>query len=60
MQSGDVMTVREVAEYLHCHVSTIYRLVKVGGIPAFKVSDDWQFLTAEIDRWSRERTIKVK
>ena len=33
MDDTDVMTVREVAEYLKVKARTIYRLVAKGGIP---------------------------
>lgn len=37
MTDTDVMTVREVAEYLKVKDRTIYRLVANGEIPGFKV-----------------------
>ena len=33
----DVITLREAAEYLNCHYGTIYRLVRVGDFPAFRL-----------------------
>ena len=35
-----VMTVREVAAYLHVHPITIYRLVRRNQIPAFHVGSE--------------------
>ncbi len=46
-----VMTLREVSEYLKVHPSTIYRHLKRGMIPAFKVGSDWRFNIESIDRW---------
>jgi len=46
-----ILTVAEVAEYLRVHRSTIYRLLKSGGIPAFRVGSDWRFNSEAIDRW---------
>jgi excisionase family DNA binding protein len=46
-----VMTLREVSEYLKVHPSTIYRQLKRGLIPAFKVGSDWRFNIESIDRW---------
>lgn len=46
-----VMTVQDVADYLHCHSVTIYRLVKRGGLPGFKLGSDWRFHRSEIDKW---------
>ncbi len=50
-----VMTVRELAEYLRVHPSTIYRLLKKRRIPAFKVGSDWRFNRETIDRWRLEQ-----
>jgi len=47
----DIMTVRELAEFLHCHPSTIYRLLQQGKLPGFKVGSDWRFSREAIDRW---------
>jgi len=46
-----VMTVMEVAEYLHVHPSTIYRLLRKQEIPAFRVGSDWRFNRESIDSW---------
>jgi len=46
-----ILTVGNVAEYLHVHPSTIYRLLKKGQLPAFKVGSDWRFNREAIDRW---------
>lgn len=46
-----VMTVHEVAQFLRVHPSTIYRLLKAGKIPAFKVGSDWRFNLEQIDKW---------
>ena len=50
-----VMTVREVAEYLHVHPSTIYRLLRKREIPAFRVGSDWRFNRESIDDWRTAR-----
>lgn len=46
-----VLTVKEVAEYLHVHESTIYRMLKRSELPAFRVGSDWRFNVENIDRW---------
>ncbi len=46
-----ILTVQNVAEYLHVHPSTIYRLVKNKQLPAFRVGSDWRFNRESIDRW---------
>ncbi|MBV8359892.1 MAG: helix-turn-helix domain-containing protein [Deltaproteobacteria bacterium] len=50
-----VLTVRDLSSYLRVHPSTIYRLLKTGQLPAFKVGSDWRFNVEEIDRWRVER-----
>ncbi len=45
------MTLNEVATYLRCHPSTVSRLLKAGGLPAFRLGGDWRFLRSEIDKW---------
>jgi excisionase family DNA binding protein len=49
------MTLPEVADYLRCHPSTVYRMLKRGdGIPAKKLGSDWRFLRTDVERWLRE------
>jgi len=49
-----VLTVKDLAHYLRVHPSTVYRLLKDGQLPAFKVGSDWRFNLEEIDRWRVE------
>jgi excisionase family DNA binding protein len=46
-----VLTVREVAEYLRVHQTTVYRLLKEQKLPGFRVGSDWRFNREMIDRW---------
>jgi len=46
-----VMTLQEVAQFLRCHESTIYRLTKRGQIPAFRLGSEWRFLRSRIEQW---------
>ncbi len=46
-----VLTVSELADYLHVHQSTIYRMLKRNELPSFKVGADYRFNREEIDRW---------
>jgi excisionase family DNA binding protein len=45
------LTVKECAELLRVHQSTIYRLVKQHLIPCFQIGSDWRFDKREIVRW---------
>jgi excisionase family DNA binding protein len=55
----EVMTVPQLAEYLQCNKSTIYRLIKKGEIPAFKVGADWRFKRDVIEQWLERQHHRV-
>jgi excisionase family DNA binding protein len=48
-----LLTVREVSEYLRVHPTTIYRLLRAKQLPGFQVGSEWRFDIDTIDRWSR-------
>jgi excisionase family DNA binding protein len=50
-----VLTLEDVAQFLHVHPSTVYRLLKNRSIPVFKVGSDWRFNQDSIERWIKER-----
>ncbi len=47
----NVMTVREVADYLRVNQRTIYRLAVERKMPGFKVGATWRFKRVDIDGW---------
>jgi len=49
--SDEIFNVSTLARYLHCHPSTVYRLLKNKKIPAFRLGSDWRFRRAAIDEW---------
>ena len=49
----EIVTVRGLAKYLHCHQSTIYRMVNNGEIPGFRLGGGWRFKIDDIERWCR-------
>lgn len=53
---GEILTIREVADYLKVTERTIYRLAGGKKIPAFKVGGTWRFSRAEIDEWIRHQS----
>jgi excisionase family DNA binding protein len=53
-----VMTLRETSSYLRVHPSTIYKLLRNGELPGFRIGSDWRFNAEEIDRWSLNRTTR--
>jgi excisionase family DNA binding protein len=50
-----VLTLEEVAQFLRVHPSTVYRLLRKHGIPAFKVGADWRFNEASVEKWVKEQ-----
>jgi len=52
--SDDLMTAREVAKYLKVELRTVYRYLKEGQLPAFRVGGRWRFRKEDIDRWLLE------
>ena len=52
----EIVTVKGLAGYLHCHPSTVYRLVKRGDIPGFRLGGGWRFKIDEVNRWCRGTT----
>jgi excisionase family DNA binding protein len=60
MRESNLMTVTEVAEYLRCHPSTIYKLLKKGEIPAFRIGADWRFKPEAIDQWRESQTNRIE
>ena len=53
---SEILTIREVAEYLKVTERTIYRLAGAKKIPAFKVGGTWRFSRADIDQWIRQQS----
>jgi excisionase family DNA binding protein len=51
VMDSDIMTMKELAEYLKLNEKTAYRLTSDGKIPAFKVGGSWRFRKTEIDSW---------
>lgn len=49
--SDQILTVKEVAEYLKVNERTIYRLATEKKIPAFRVGVSWRFKRQEVDAW---------
>lgn len=51
---NEIMTIKEVAEYLKVNDRTVYRMAAAGGIPAFKVGGSWRFKSEEIEKWIKD------
>ena len=55
--NDEVLTVKEVCDLLQVHPSTLYKLVRQGSIPSFRVGIDWRFRKDVIERWTIEQSM---
>ena len=46
-----IMTTKELAEYLRLHAITICKLSKEGKIPSVRIGSRWRFDKEVIDEW---------
>jgi excisionase family DNA binding protein len=56
---SEILTIKQVAEYLKVTERTIYRLAAVKKVPAFKVGGTWRFSRAEIDGWIKQQSSEM-
>jgi excisionase family DNA binding protein len=47
----EIMTTKEVAEYLKIHKITVCKYAATGKIPAFRVGRVWRFNRESIEKW---------
>ena len=51
-KSGEqIMTLRQVAQYLGLHIMTVYKLTREGRMPAAKIGGQWRFKRDVLDEW---------
>ena len=58
--SDEILTIKEVADFLKVNERTVYRLPAAKKIPAFKVGNAWRFKKIEIDKWIAEQSSQGK
>jgi excisionase family DNA binding protein len=49
--NDQILTVKQVADYLKVNERTIYRLATEGEIPAFRVGASWRFKLEDVEAW---------
>lgn len=47
----ELLTTKQVQEFLHVDRTTIYRMVEGGQLPAVRVGKQWRFAKSEVERW---------
>lgn len=58
--ADEIMTVKQLAEYLKLNFQTVYKKVQKGEIPGSKIGRGWRFQKVVIDRWLTEEKAVTK
>ena len=53
-----IMTLGEIADFLKCHRSTIYKLIKQRKLPVFRIGSDYRARRADLVEWMQAQTDK--
>jgi excisionase family DNA binding protein len=56
----DILTIAELSAQLRVHPTTIYRLLREGRIPGFRVGSAWRFSRAAIEVWEHEQVSPIE
>lgn len=57
VQKEDIITIKDVADYLKLNEKTTYRLASENKIPGFKVGGAWRFRRRDIDAWIEQQSL---
>ena len=55
--SDEILTLKEVADYLKINEKTAYRLALEGKLPGFKVGGSWRFAKQDLMRWIKNQKL---
>lgn len=53
--TDQILTLKEVAEYLKLAEKTAYKLAAAGKLPGFKVGGSWRFQKEDVQQWIEEQ-----
>jgi excisionase family DNA binding protein len=56
-QNNDILTISELSRHLRVHPTTIYRLLRQGRIPGFRVGSAWRFNRTAIEKWEHGQAL---
>ena len=60
MKEDNLLTIREVAKYLHVVQLTIYRMIDRGDLPAIKVGHVWRIRRQDLEDYLKRSTSQSK
>lgn len=52
----EILTVMDVAQFLRVPKSTVYKLARLGELPASKIGKHWRFLRRDLNVWMHSRS----
>ena len=60
MQKAEILSVPEASRFLGVHRNTLYKLIREGEIPAFRLmrGGRWKFKRGELEQWIEDRQAK--
>src|SRR5436853_5302247 len=58
--AGDILTIRQLAEYLMVSEKTVYRMLDRNELPGVRVGAQWRFRRQDIDAWLTEEVRRVE
>jgi DNA binding domain, excisionase family len=58
--SGDILTIRQLADYLMVSEKTVYRMVEKNQLPAMRIGAQWRFRKNDIDAWLTDEVRRVE
>jgi PTS system nitrogen regulatory IIA component len=58
--AGDILTIRQLAEYLMVSEKTVYRMLDRNQLPAIRVGAQWRFRKQDIDGWLSDEVRRVE
>ena len=55
MPEKPYLSIEDVAKRFGVNVTTVYRLVQQGRLPAFKIGNQWRFSETRLEEWVADR-----
>jgi excisionase family DNA binding protein len=56
----DLLTVKEISDLLRLHPNTVYKLVRQGKIPSFRIGTELRFRKDVIMHWMTQRSTETQ
>lgn len=57
---GEILTIKQLAEYLMVSEKTVYRMLDRNQLPAVRVGAQWRFRRQDIDQWLTDEVRRVE